>query len=226
MKCGAVFPIVNQINHGVPDLIQKEMLNSVVELNVDSGLRAVDQSDYVTAESYFNNALVLLPENHWIGHYEFSLKLFFLRSKAAFSCGNIETACDSLKEILDKGGCLEDKLDAYFLYVTILTTQGKNEAWTTCCEVISQLDETLPDSVDIQVIGTLVKQTGETLCKISDDDLLNMQEMDSILPTVLKFYQLLVCIPCILNAFYILLCLPLIPMLSFSFSLRIWRNHT
>ena len=119
IKCGVIFSIVNQINHGVPDLIQKEMLNDVAELNLNSGSRAMERSDYATAKSYFNNALTLLPENHWISSYDFSIRLFFLRSKAAFSCGDIETAYVSIKEILDKGGCLEDKLDAYFLYVQV-----------------------------------------------------------------------------------------------------------
>ena len=73
----------------------------------------------MTAQSYFNTALTLLPENHWIDSYDMSLRLFLLRSKAAFSCGDTETACASLKEILDKGGCLEDKLDAYSLYITV-----------------------------------------------------------------------------------------------------------
>ena len=78
----------------------------------------------------------------------------------------------------------------------ILTTQGKVEAWETCCEVLSKLNEIVPDSVDLQTVGKMVRQTGETLSKISDEDLLNMKEMDSTLPNVLKFYQHLVCPPC------------------------------
>ena len=119
MKSDSIFSIVNQINRGVPSLVEKNMLNDITKLNVDSGSRAMEGSDYVTAQSYFNYALTLLPENHWISSYDFSLRLFLLRSKAAFSCGDIETAYTSLKEILDKGGCLEDKLDAYSLYVSV-----------------------------------------------------------------------------------------------------------
>ena len=122
MKSDSIFSVVNQINRGVPNLVEKNMLNDITKLNVDSGSRAMEGSDYVTAQSYFNCALTLLPENHWISSYDFSLRLFLLRSKAAFSCGDIETAYTSLKEIFDKGGCLEDKLDAYSLYVSVSTS--------------------------------------------------------------------------------------------------------
>ena len=119
MKCEAVFPVANQINHGIPNLIPKQMHMNAVELNLRAGSRAMDLSDYVTAKSYFNNALVLLPKNHWSITYECSLRLFLLLSKAAYACGHVETAYASLRKILDEGRSLEDKLDAYFLYVTV-----------------------------------------------------------------------------------------------------------
>ena len=92
--------------------------------------------------------------------------------------------------------------------------------------MLSKLDETIPDSVDIRVIGAMLKQTGEALNRISDDDLVNMQEKDSMLPSVLKFYQILVS----MSRLYcqcrnILLHSPLIAMLSFSFSSPMWKNH-
>ena len=118
-KGGAMFTIVDQINHGIPSLIQHKMQRNVVELNFDSASRAMDRSDHETAQSYLNNALALLPNDHWTSNYEFSLRLFSLSANAAYSSGNIEKAYDSLKEILKQGRCLEDKLDAYCLYVTV-----------------------------------------------------------------------------------------------------------
>ena len=122
MKCEAVFPVADQINYGIPNLIQKQMQMNAVELNIRAGSRAMDSSDYVTSKSYFNNALVLLPKNHWSNAYECSLRLFLLLSKAAYACGHAETAYDSLREILNEGRSLEDKLDAYFLYVSVSVT--------------------------------------------------------------------------------------------------------
>ena len=42
MKSGPLFPIVNQINRGVPHLIEKNMLNDITKLNVDSGATAME----------------------------------------------------------------------------------------------------------------------------------------------------------------------------------------
>jgi hypothetical protein len=57
---------------------------------------------------------------------------------------------------------------------------------------LSKLSETIPDSVDMQVMGTMAKKTGDMLSKLSDQELSNMPEMDSILHNVLRFYELLV----------------------------------
>ena len=55
----------------------------------------------------------------------------------------------------------------------------------------------------------MVRETGETLSRISDEDLLNMKEMDSTThPYVLKFYQQLVRLP----AFWMLLPCHVLPL--------------
>ena len=74
----------------------------------------------------------------------------------------------------------------------ILGAQGRTEAWTTCCEVLSQLNETVPESVDIWTMGVTMKQTGERLGRISLAGL-RMQEMGSVFRNSQKFYHLLVC---------------------------------
>mmetsp|Transcript_29922 Transcript_29922/g.63473 ORF Transcript_29922/g.63473 Transcript_29922/m.63473 type:complete len:914 (-) Transcript_29922:1454-4195(-) len=191
---GTVFQVVDQISHGIPSLIQPELQIDIAELNFSAGSRAMDFSDYETAYSYLNNALSLLPKNHWSSHYDFSLRLFFLRAKAAYSCGNIEEAYDSLKKILEKGRCIEDTLDAHHLKATILhACEESDEAYMTCCEVLSQLNETIPDSIDIPKMTAVVNETGGMLAKMSDEDLLEMKEMDSTtLQFTLSFYTLLV----------------------------------
>jgi len=115
----AIFQVVDQINHGVPSLIQPEVQVDVADLNFSAGSRAMKLSDYKTAYSYLNNALSLLPQGHWNSHYELSLRLYFLKSKAAYSRGNIEEAHRSLKQILEKGRCADDMLDAYHLHVSV-----------------------------------------------------------------------------------------------------------
>ena len=117
----AIFQVVDQINHGVPSMIQTVMKVQVAVLNLQAGSRAIELSDYKTAYTYLKNAHSLLPENHWSTQYRLSLQVFFLGAKAAYSCGNLEEAHDLLQTILQKGHCIEDKLDAYYLHVTVST---------------------------------------------------------------------------------------------------------
>ena len=69
----------------------------------------------------------------------------------------------------------------------------RDEAYIMCCEVLSHLNEKIPDSVDLRKVTAMVKETGETLRNISEKELLEMKIMDSVLlHYTLKFYVLLV----------------------------------
>ena len=123
-----IFQVVDCVDHGIPNLIQPSMRAEIAKLNFKAASRAMELSDYDTAQNYFNQALVLLPENHWENDYEFSLGFYFLRSKVAYACGDVENASTLLKEIIDKGSCLQDKLDAYYLYAML-----RGCAESICC---------------------------------------------------------------------------------------------
>jgi len=192
-----MFQICGQINHGIPKLIEPEMKRDIVELNFECGSSAMSRSDHQTAQSYLNNSLLLLSEDHWSSNYEFSLRLYFLSAKAAYSCGKIEKAYDLLKKILREGRCFEEKLDAYYLYATILhTCEESEEAFRTCCYVLKQLNEEIPESIDLKQTALKIRETGAKLANVSDNDLLHLAkgESDSVFVFTLKFYTLLLCI--------------------------------
>lgn len=110
--------IVDQINLGL-SLVEPSMRLDVAELNFNAGLTSLKVSDFATATAYFTNATSLLPHDHWASAYDFCIRLFFNRAKSAYSRGYAEEAIRFLKEILDKGRCFEDKLDAYHYYLNV-----------------------------------------------------------------------------------------------------------
>lgn len=116
-----IFPIVDQINHGVPSLVRPEVAVEILELNLKAGARAMEFLDYETASSYLSKAILLLPQCHWQDHYELSLSLYISSAKAAYSCGDTQQTRTLLNAILLNGRCIEDKLDAYYLHVTVST---------------------------------------------------------------------------------------------------------
>ena len=109
-----------QINHGINNTsTQKpELIPDFVNLNERAGTKAVDCCDYVTARSYLNTALSLLPTDHWKSCYDQSLRMYFSLAKSAHACGDITKAQEVLQQILEECRCMEDKLQAYYLLVT------------------------------------------------------------------------------------------------------------
>lgn len=66
------------------------------------------------------------------------------------------------------------------------------DAYTTCHEVLSQLGEKIPQSLDTKETNKMIEETSKTVSRITDTDLLEMEEMDEKLCTTLKFYGLMV----------------------------------
>ena len=62
---------------------------------------------------------------------------------AAYPSGEIDLARDLLKQIHKKAKCLEDKLDASHLLITILhhEQQDSQEALDICCGILTALGE-------------------------------------------------------------------------------------
>ncbi len=102
-----IAPTIDQINYGVPSLVEcPERRVDVAELNVTAGLRAISRSDFAKAYHYFNKAQLLLPDEKWKTHYDLTLRLFLFRANTAFSCGYLNEADEALDTILTEGRCL------------------------------------------------------------------------------------------------------------------------
>ena len=109
--------MIDQINHGVGELIQSEKDRvAIAELNYKAGVTAMTHSGFVKAFSYFETAKSLLPVNHWTSQYYFSIRLFLSFSNAAFACGYGDLADEALDAILREATCLEDKLVSNTLF--------------------------------------------------------------------------------------------------------------
>ncbi|KAL7543351.1 hypothetical protein ACHAXR_012671 [Thalassiosira sp. AJA248-18] len=190
-----VFSIADQINHGIDDdssVKSPDLRIDLADLNEMAGAKAVDCSDNVTSRSYLNIALSLLPSDHWKSHYNRSLRLSFLLAKASYLCGDVKKAQGILQEILGECHCIEDKLPAYSLIVSILNACGEGrDAYIACQEVLSQLGEEIPESLDTKQATKMIEETSKMVQCISETDLLEMKEMDEKLSITLKFYSLM-----------------------------------
>ena len=193
--CDTIFQIVNQINHGVPNLVQEQEREDIAELNFKAGSRAMDFSDYEMAHSYLSTALSLLPPNHWSIHYEMSLRMYFVAANTAYTSGNNKKAFELLKSILGNGRCIEDKLDAYYLYAMMHhAREQSDEGYDTCVNVLQQFGETFPTTITLHELHGMMTDTGKTLAQMSNADIQNVKSMDnsSSFRYYIKFFSLLV----------------------------------
>mmetsp|Transcript_19299 Transcript_19299/g.46304 ORF Transcript_19299/g.46304 Transcript_19299/m.46304 type:complete len:1293 (+) Transcript_19299:334-4212(+) len=190
-----IFYTADHINHGINSLPVEcpELRVDFAKVNEMAGVKAVECTDYVAACSYLSTALSLLPTDHWQRYYDQSLRLLFLSAKSSYSCGDVEGAQDILGEILDHCVCLEDKLDSYFLLVTIRNVRGHiKDAYSLCHGVLSQFGEVIPSSLDPKQTFKMIEETSIIVNNLSDTDLLEMKEADEKLCISLKFYNLIV----------------------------------
>jgi len=189
-----IFPIADQINHGIDDLSKQNpgLWLDLAILNEMAGSKAVDCSDYVTAHSYFTISMSLLPPDHWKSQHSFSRRLYLSLAKSAYACSDVEKAQGILQEILGECCCIKDKLPAYYLLVIILNARGEGmNAYNTCKEVLFELGEIVPESVETKESTKMIESTSKMTQNISDADLMGMKEMDENLSTALKFYNLM-----------------------------------
>ena len=114
-----ILVIASQINHG-KESIQKndELCISMAELNMAAGKKAIESCRHKEAYSYLNNALSLLPDDHWNSNYDLSLRVSFMMASAANSSSMYDEAEMLLQRIFEKGRCTTDKLPSYHLLVT------------------------------------------------------------------------------------------------------------
>ena len=189
-----VFTIVCQINRNLSSLKQSSSLMrvEVSSLNYKAGIAAMKRSDYVTASYYLSLSTQLLPDNHWLSNYSLSLRAYMATAKASYSTGDTDKSQAALNVILKEATCIEDKLDAYYLFVNLLHSQERGEeAYTICQNVLTQLGEKIPDYVSPEDSKAMVQKTIALLHDFSEEKLLAMKEMDQTVQVVFKFYVLM-----------------------------------
>ncbi|KAL3764630.1 LOW QUALITY PROTEIN: hypothetical protein ACHAW5_001823 [Stephanodiscus triporus] len=189
-----IFSIIDQIKHGIDNLEDESIVLriDIAKLNELAGMKAATCSDHVTSWSYLTFALSLLPNDHWKSHYDLSLRFSLRLAKSCYSCGDLEKAQCILAETLGQCHSLEDKLPGNaLLAIILLDRKSFIDAYTLCHEVLSQLGEEIPESLQINQMSEMAEATSIMLKSISDSDLLEMKGMDKRLSVTMNFYNII-----------------------------------
>jgi hypothetical protein len=175
-----LFTVVEQINHGIPDLVSSITQQlSIAELNCKAGRRRILECNFLSAYAYLKTAISLLPANSWSSHYKQSLECHVYLGKAAPPCGYIDEAKKVLSVVLSKAKDV-DKIDAYTLLVSIQATNDPLTAFKTCVEVLAYLGEIVPEDEreNVQHMD-LFLQVKSKFMTVPDGELIELSEHEN-----------------------------------------------
>ncbi len=113
-----LFSIANQIMHDTDNSAageNPELRLDIAKLYAFAGTKAAASSDFAASRSYSTYALSLLPTDHWISHYDLSLRCSFRSAKSCYSCGEKENAQCMLEELIGHCHSIEDRVPALSL---------------------------------------------------------------------------------------------------------------
>jgi predicted ATPase len=89
----SLFAMLDQIKHGIPALLHNESERiTIAELNFEAGTESFRRSNYTMGYQYAKTALSLLPKDSWKSHFDLSLRLHCLLSKAAYAYRKFDEA--------------------------------------------------------------------------------------------------------------------------------------
>lgn len=169
------------------------MCVEVASLNYQASQAAMNRSDYNTATSYLGVSLQLLPDKHWQSNYTLSLCTYMALAKTTYSTGDVEESEATLKQIFKEATSLEDKLDAYYLYINLLHSQERGEeAHLTSQYVLEQLGEKIPEYVTPEENKNIIEETIELARNhLTEEKLLKLKVIDEKSHPVIKFINLM-----------------------------------
>jgi len=145
-----LFEIVDQFNEGLALIDNEAERIDLAQLNLKAGKKAKESIAYTSSVQYLRTAIKLLPENHWINHYNLAFNLYQERTESEFLSSNFEIAEILADELLERAVSNEDKLQVYHLQIELYGTQAKYlKALEIGFEALRMFDIELPNLVEV-----------------------------------------------------------------------------
>lgn len=173
-----IFVICDLLNHGHEFIDTSQKRIAIAKLNQQASSSALRCSNFSAAYVYSKASARLLPEGNWEDHFDLSNRVFLSLANSSYACGHIDEAISAVNTAIEQGRSLEDKLQAYTLFISLLQSQRKvDEAYGTCLHVLSCLGECLPDIIDKVIFAERVDKIQRKMSATSDEDMLSMRDM-------------------------------------------------
>lgn len=151
---------------------------NIAELNLEAGLKARNSVAFNEALQYFQNALEVLPPDHWKSYYQISIELGTHAAEASYLSGRHDLSEEYVELVVANAVNVEDKSKALIYRIRAYTAENKViEAIETGYGLLSELGVKIPKKPGkLSIIAGLIS-TGILLKRKSADSIMRLPEM-------------------------------------------------
>ena len=121
---------VDQFNNVSACIKHEDDIVQLTNLNISAAELAVSKSAFLVAAAYLDAGVRLLEQSgcdHWKSNYQLCLDLYGAAAEIEQCTGNVETCLVLVNEVFEHAKTLDDKLQAYFVQIKALGSQGSLE---------------------------------------------------------------------------------------------------
>ncbi len=179
-----VFNIVGHFNHSIELLNEQAKLLDIAKLNLIACQKARKSMASQPALEYIQKAMALLPENFWQNQLTF--QIYKERAEVEFVNSNYDMAEQFINEVIVHSTNMVDKVDMYYLLITMYCVKGElNKAVTTGRKALALFGIILPNEDEKEQASTqAMEQARKNLQGIQPDSILSWSDLsdtDSIM---------------------------------------------
>ncbi len=140
-----VFEVVDQFNRSIELVTDDEERATLRRLNTAAGRKARAAVAYASARRYLEQAMALLPHDHWNECYAESLALYQELAECEYLVGNYQRADELLTAALEKARTTLDLASVHRLRLRLYQMSGRyHEAFEVALEALRLFGVTFP----------------------------------------------------------------------------------
>lgn len=174
-----LFNVVNQLNTGIPLIVEDSERDRVAELNLKAAQKARASTAYRAASDYAQTGILLLGTNGWQQQYSIMLQLHDLAAETAFLIGDFDRVAQIRAVILTEAKSLLDRVSVEETQIqTYCLERNYGQAIAIGLQMLKQLGIALPAQPSSLSVKRQLTKTKQMLRGLSIETVLALPKME------------------------------------------------
>jgi predicted ATPase/nitrogen-specific signal transduction histidine kinase/DNA-binding NarL/FixJ family response regulator/tRNA A-37 threonylcarbamoyl transferase component Bud32 len=173
-----LFEIVDHLNLGIEQIIDKAERTAIAQLNLMAGQKAKAAIAYAVATEYLQTGIGLLAEDSWTCQYDLALTLHIEAADAAYLSGDLKAIPRFVGVVQRCAKNLLDKVKVYEIQIQTCVLQNKLlEAVNTARQTLKLLGVDFPENPAPSDVGQALSETAAIVHGKQIEDLIDLPQM-------------------------------------------------